>query len=236
VSTKLLVIIPVSVDIWDSVTLEIARKVLSPNTEIVVRHIPDAPPYIETEYEKQLAAPLVVREVIKANKEGFHGIVINCFDDPGLEASREVSDIPVFGIGETSLMVATLLGYNIAIIVPSHGEFASIYNIIYRRRTSELGIEKRVVHISRVKIPILDLRKDVELVKTTLLDEIKRAVEEYHVDVVVLGCGGFAGLGGELSKFAGIPVIDPLPTTLKVAEALLELGLRHRKVKTPLTT
>ncbi|MEM0099603.1 MULTISPECIES: hypothetical protein [Thermoprotei] len=46
--------------------------------------MPEEPPYIETEYEKELVAPLVIKEVVKANIEGFHGVIINCFEDPGL--------------------------------------------------------------------------------------------------------------------------------------------------------
>lgn len=226
--SKLLVINPVSVDIWDNLVLEYAERVLSPGTSIVVRHLPGAPPFIETDYERELAAPLVVKEVLRANREGFDAVVINCFDDPGLEASREVSDIPVLGIGETSLSVAMLLGYNIAIVSTGKG-----WSALYRRRVSALGIERRVVYISSIEVPILDLRRDVEKIKSMLLAEIERAVKEHGVDVVVLGCGGFIGLSSELSEKAGIPVVDPTLTTLKVAEAVVNLGLKHRKMKSP---
>lgn len=231
VTLKLLVINPVSVDMWDALVLEYAKEIISPSIEVTVRHIPDAPPFIETEYEKVIAAPLVVREVLRANEEGFSGVIINCFDDPGLEAAREVSNIPTFGIGETSLMVALLLGYNIAIISTGRE-----WPVIYRRRLSELGIERRVVYISSIEVPILDLRKDIEKVKDSLIREIEKAVKNHGADVVVLGCGGFIGLAGELSRATGVPVVDPTLVTIKVAEAFLKLGLKHRKVKSPLST
>lgn len=226
---KLLIINPVGVDVWNELTLSYATQVLSPDAKVAVRNIPDAPPYIETEYEKELAAPLVVREVLRASKEGFHGVIINCFDDPGLEASREVSDIPVFGIGETSLMVAMLLGYNVGIVSTGRE-----WSTLYRRRASQLGIEKRVVYISGIEVPILELRKDVDKVVGLLAEEIEKA-KDLGVDVIVLGCGGFIGLADKLSSVTGVPVVDPTLTTLKVAEAFVKLGLRHRKVKSPLT-
>lgn len=226
---KLLIINPVGVDVWNELTLSYATQVLSPDAKVAVRNIPDAPPYIETEYEKELAAPLVVREVLRASKEGFHGVIINCFDDPGLEASREVSDIPVFGIGETSLMVAMLLGYNVGIVSTGRE-----WSTLYRRRASQLGIEKRVVYISGIEVPILELRKDVDKVVGLLAEEIEKA-KDLGVDVIVLGCGGFIGLADKLSRVTGVPVVDPTLTTLKVAEAFVKLGLRHRKVKSPLT-
>lgn len=225
---RLLVINPVGVDVWNNLVLEYARTVISPDVDVVVRHISGAPPFIETEYEKELAAPLVVREVLRANDEGFNGVVINCFDDPGLEASREVSSIPVLGIGETSLAAAMLLGYNIAVISTGRE-----WSAIYRRRASQLGVEKRVVYVSGIDIPILDLRKEIEKVKTLLVKEIERAIRDHGADVAVLGCGGFIGLADELSKVTGIPVIDPTITTLKIAEAIIKLKLKHRKVKSP---
>lgn len=228
-SLRLLVINPVGVDVWNDLVLNYARTVLSPDVDVTVKHIPGAPPFIETEYEKELAAPLVVREVLKANEEGFKGVIINCFDDPGLEASREVSSIPVFGIGETSLIIAMLLGYNIAVI--STGKE---WSTIYRRRVSQLGVEKRVVYISGIDVPILDLRKEIERVKILLVKEIEKAVRDYCVNVAVLGCGGLIGLADELSEITGIPVIDPTITTLKIAEAVIKLKLKHRKVKWPL--
>lgn len=222
---KLLVINPVGTEAWNNLVLEYSRRVLSPDVEPVVRHIRGAPLYIETEYEKELAAPLVVREVIRANQEGFSGVIINCFDDPGLEASREVSEIPVLGIGETSLMVALLLGYSVAII--SVGRDC---RTLYRRRASQLGIEKRVVYVSCINVPILDLRKDVEKVVKLLVEEVEQAMRQ-GVDVAVLGCSGLIGLANVVSRSTGIPVVDPTLVTLKVAEALLKLGLKHRKVK-----
>ncbi|MEM0045877.1 MAG: aspartate/glutamate racemase family protein, partial [Desulfurococcaceae archaeon] len=224
------VINPVSVDVWDDLVLKYAKTVLSSDVEVAVRHIPSAPPFIETEYEKELAAPLVVREVLKASEEGFKGVVINCFDDPGLEASREVSSIPVLGIGETSLMTAMLLGYNIAVISTGRE-----WSTIYRRRASQLGVERRIVYISGIDVPILDLRKEIERVKALLVGEIKKAIRDYGADVAVLGCGGLIGLADELSETTGIPVIDPTITTLKIAEAIIKLKLKHRKVKSPLT-
>ena len=221
---KLLIINPVSTSIWNDYTLQYARYILSRDIDIHVRNLPKAPPAIECDYDRDLAAPYVVEEVVKANKEGFSGIVINCFDDPGLEASREVSDVLVLGIGETSLVTALLLGYRVAVISTGRNS-----RLAYYRKAVALGLEKRIVYTSGIDVSVLSLRKDLDRVKGMLLGEIRRAVEVYGVEVVVLGCGGFIGLAEELSKASGIPVIDPTLVTLKVAEFLIKLGIRHSK-------
>lgn len=222
---RLLIINPVSTSIWNEYVLQYAKSVLSKDIEVEVRSLPKAPPAIESDYDKDLAAPYVVEEVVKANREGFSGVVINCFDDPGLEASREVSDIPILGIGETSMVIALLLGYRIAVISTGGNS-----RLTYYRKAVALGLEKRVVYTSGVEIPVLSLRKDLDKVKELLLSEIKKAVEIHGAEVIVLGCGGFIGLAEDLSKISGVPVIDPTLVTLKVAESIIRLGLKHSKV------
>lgn len=222
---KLLIINPVGTSIWDGYTLQYAKSVLSSDIDVHVRSLPKAPPAIECEYDRDLAAPHVVEEVVKANKEGFNGIVINCFDDPGLEASREVSDVLVLGIGETSLTIALLLGYRVAVISTGRNS-----RLTYYRKAVALGLEKRVVYTSGIDMPVLSLRKDLDRVKEMLMGEIRRAVDVYGAEVVVLGCGGFIGLAEELSRASGVPVVDPTLVTLKVAESLIKLGVRHSKV------
>ncbi|MEM2389645.1 MAG: aspartate/glutamate racemase family protein [Ignisphaera sp.] len=222
---KLLVINPVSTDVWNDYLMRFAKSVLPGDVEVEVRNLPKAPPAIECEYDRDLAAPYVVEEVVRANREGFHGIVINCFDDPGLEASREVSEIPVLGIGETSMVVALLLGYRIAVISTGRNS-----RLTYYRKAVALGIEKRIVYTSGIEVSVLNLRKDLESVRKMLLSEIRRAVEDYGAEVIVLGCGGFIGLAEDLSKSSGVPVIDPTLVTLKVAESIVRLGLKHSRI------
>lgn len=226
---KILVLNPVNTDIWNELTLTYVKKVISPEVEVSVRSLSRGPPAIESEYDRDLAAPYVIEEVLKAAGEGFHAVVINCFDDPGLRASREVSKILVLGIGETSLTVATLLGYKIAVI--STGSRYS--RTAYYRKAIELGIEKRVVYASGIDVRVLDLRKDLNMVKKAILDEAKKAINDFGAEVIVLGCGGLIGLSEELSELLGVPVIDPTLITVKVAEALIKLKLRHYTYASP---
>ena len=221
---KILILNPVSSTMWDSLVYEYVKRIIEPTTQIIVKSIREAPLAIECEYDRALAEHLVVREVINANKEGFNAVVINCFDDPGLHASREVSEIPVFGIGETSLYYALLLGNNIAIV--STGKYSIV---AYRRKARELGIENRVVYVSGIEIPVLDLRTHVKLVRELVISEIKKAIENYGAEVVVLGCGGFIGLSEEFSRECGIPVVDPTLVTVKTAESVVKLGYMHSK-------
>jgi len=222
---RILILNPVSTDIWNELTYSYCSKIVDPDTEIHVKNLSNGPRAIEYDYDREIAAPYVVEEVIKANKEGFDAIVINCFDDPGLDAAREVSDKLVLGIGESSITTALLLGHRIAIISTGRQSIP-----IYHRKAMILGVEDRIVHITGIDVGVLDIRKDIDNVKEILLGEIERSVRYHGAEVVVLGCGGFIGLAEELSAKTKVPVIDPTMVTVKLAESLARLRLMHSKV------
>ena len=222
---KILIINPVGTDFWNKITYENVKRVINPDTVVVVRNLGGAPPAIECDYDKSLASSYVVKEVKKANDEGYDAIIINCFDDPGLEASREISDSLVLGAGETSIYAALNLGFKVGII--STGEES---RNLYYRKAIKLGLKDRIVFTSGIKINVLTLRNDLRKTKEELKKEITYAKQNYSSDVIVLGCTGFAGLGKELTKEVGLPVIDPTLITVKLAEAFVKTGLSHSKI------
>ena len=58
----------------------------------------------------------VLNRVLEANAQGFDAVALGCFEDPVLQEARELLDIPVFGMGETSMMWAQLYGKKPGII------------------------------------------------------------------------------------------------------------------------
>ncbi len=220
---KILVLNPVATDRWNDLTLSTISKIASPNTYYEVKSLSKGPKSIETYYDKELVVDQVVKEAYEAEKKGYDAMIINCFDDPGLHASREVvNDMLVLGIGETSIISSLLLGNSIAIISTGRNTKG-----IYRRRVLELGIKDRVVYIGAIEVPVLDLRDDEEIKKLLSL-EINNALDR-GAEVIILGCSGFTGLGKELSKAFKVPVIDPFILTFKIAEALSAIGIKHSK-------
>jgi allantoin racemase len=49
--------------------------------------------------------------------------------------------------------------------------------------------------------------------------------------VVILACAGLCGSDAELTRRAGVPVLDPVAVGVEVAEALVALGLSHSKAR-----
>ncbi len=222
---KVFVLNPVTTDKWDELTLKYLKGVAFPGTEVEVDHIEDGPESIERKLDVVRAEAKVVEKIVEAERRGFDIAMINCFDDPGLHASREAVSMPVLGIGETSMTMALLLGEKFAIISTGRNSRA-----VYERRALEMGIVHRLAYSTGINISVLKLRKDESKVKAMILEEAKKAIEIYGAEVIVLGCSGMIGFSEYLSKKLKVPVIDPTLLTFKVAEGLGTIGLAHSKV------
>jgi len=218
------VINPVATDFWDKLTLEHLKKLAFPGTTIEITHLDEGPESIECELDVAEVSPHVVRKAVEGERNGFDAIIINCFDDPGLHAVRERVSTLTLGIGETSIISALHFGQNIAIISTGPNT-----KVLYTKRADELGISGRVVYASGLDIEVLNLRREEEVMKSMLLKEARKAVEEHRAEVIVLGCGGFIGLSEWLSNELQVTVLDPTSVTFKIAEALAALGVKHSK-------
>jgi len=217
-------VVPVASREWNEATKRYALKRASADTKIDVINLEKAPESIETHHDATLAAPAVVESVMEAETKGYDAVVIACFDDPGLHAARERVSIPVLGLGETSMTIALLLGEKFGVISTGKNSKA-----IYERKARELGLSKRLAYSSGIDVAVLNLTANKAKVRQLLLEEARKAIDGFGAEVIVLGCGGMMGFSEELSKTLEVPVIDPLLATLKVAETLATMGLRHSK-------
>lgn len=180
---------------------------------------------IESYYHKSIAALETVKLTRKAEKNHYDAVVIACFSDPGLEAARELVQIPVVGIGEASILLAALLGHRFSIIV-------ILKNSIPRaeRLVIQVGLTSKLASIREIGMGVVELERNKKMGKKLILERCKKAIEEDGAEVIVLGCAGMSGLAQSLQNELGIPVIDPTLAAFKIAEILVDLGLTQSKV------
>lgn len=85
------------------------KAALSSDAEVSVDCIKKGPDELDCNTDEAFAAAEMVKESIRAEKEGYDAIVIYCFSDVGIDAIRENVRIPVIGPGETSLAAASMI-------------------------------------------------------------------------------------------------------------------------------
>jgi len=195
------------------------------DTELTVTCPAKGPNTIESAYDEAYAIPPTLELVKKANAEGYDAVILACFSDPGLEAAKEISTIPVVGIEEATLHMAAMLGAKFSIMTPRKQRIASKCEHVHMR-----GLTHFLASVRSLELSVAETDADPAKTKRRLMEVANAAVEEDGAEVIIMGCAGMAGYAEEIERALKIKVLDPAAVALKTAEAMADLGLTHSKV------
>jgi len=200
------------------------------DTSIDIVDIDKGPRSIESSYEEYLSVPETVKKAVQAEKDGYDGIILGCFGDPGLEALREMVRIPVVGPGETAMQVASLLGRRFSIVTVMDSVVPSL-----ERLAGMVGLARKLASVRAINIPVLALQKDPALTTGRMIEESRKAMLEDRADVIILGCMSmaFMEVSERMRESLGVPVVNPAVVSLKVLEGLVTARLTHSKKAYP---
>ena len=199
------------------------KEYLSPSTRLVFEHLECGFPSIESETHAIYNAPGIVKNAVKAERGGCDGLFVNCFDDPGVPAIRELVKIPVYGGYLPAMLTAMALGERIGVITTDRDGILS-----EERKAAHLGFRDRVVAIEPVNLGVLELgNKDTLLKKLTEI--CSRYEKEHRIQAAILGCTGMYHIIDQLrqglkAKGLNINVIEPLAAGVKFLETIIQLG------------
>jgi len=191
------------------------------------------PSSIESEFDEALAAPDTIRVAIEAEDAGANAVIIDCMGDPGINACREAVSIPVLGAGQTAMHLANMLGHRFSFVTVLDRIKPMIDKII-----GSYGLSQKYASFQSIDVPVLELAHDISALNAALSEKSIVSIEEDGADVIILGCTGFFGCADAIRATllkAGydVPVIDPIPVAVHMAEALIKSGLSHSKVSSP---
>jgi allantoin racemase len=206
--------------------LGVLRGFVSPGVEIEVATPPAGPGSIESAYDEAISVPPLLDAVQRAEGEGFAALIISCFGDPGLAPAREITTIPVLASGLCAMHVACQLGERFAIVSPlAEGRART------RRTVRCYGLETKFAGSRAIGMTVLGLAKDRAATLERAAAAGRLAIEQDGADVLVLGCMSMAfhDVADELQDRLGVPVVNPVPASLAMAELLARTGLSHSK-------
>jgi len=220
---KILVVNPITTDSFNDMTKNYLEKIKNPDIEIEVVNIKAGPSSIETFYDEAFSLPEILK-TIDEYKSKCDAIVINCFADPALNAARELTDVPIVGPAEASMMIALILGHKFGVISTFRNSGPWI-----ELQVRNMGIEQRLAGAIGVDIPVLELGKDLKKTARYLIDAARNLIDSKGAEVIVLGCTGMAPVARIIKEKIEVPVIEPMATAFKVAELIVSLKLTHSK-------
>ena len=221
---KIMVINPNSSEHMTRHLDEVLQKIKRPDTELRTTCPKTSPYSIESAYDEALSISGTLELVEQAESEGYDAVILACFSDPGLDAAREISNILIMGIEETALHVAAMMGYKFTVLTSKPERIPHKYNDIRRFK-----LEHSVASIRALGMSVSEMDENTTLAKQRILEVSKSAAEQDGAEVIVLGCAGMAGYAEDAKAALGVEVIDPSSVTLKVAEALIDAGIRRSK-------
>ena len=200
------------------------QAVLRPDTHLDMFAAASGVPYVESSLELYLSSVAVARKVVEVAQMGYDAVVGTAFLDNGLDAARELVDIPVVGPAKTTLYMAATLANTFAVItaagdLPKH----------VRAYAKVLGVADRLVAVPTLKCTVADFLRDEAQAVAMIIALGRQLMEEQGAEALVLGCGATTGLAPRVARELGIPVLDPGLTAFKYAEMLVDLGLSHSK-------
>lgn len=214
---RLLVINPNSNPQVTARIADVAGRLVMPPVDIRVANPPDGPFSIETAADRAVAEPKVVELVQAACLGGGHGFVLACFDDIGVVQARRMAPGPVVDACEAGIAVARTLSERFSIVTTVAGAVGRIERLVGRFgasgsctvRAAGIGVADAASGIGEEKLDAA----------------IRKALAADGASAIVLGSGGLAGRGEELSERFGVPVVDGVAAAISLCQSILYLGL-----------
>lgn len=224
---KLLVVNPNTSDVVLKVIVDSARRSALSTTKIIGMHAPNGTRNIDCSYGDYMSAPHMIEAIRrKVAEEKPNAVVLAGFGNVGIFALKEILDIPVVSISEASMAMACLLGHRFSTLtmleqfIPYQEDLVRLY-----------GFDSKCASVRAININVEEAATDRERTLRDLSVQVKTIVKEDRAEVIILACAGLCGYDLDLSKMAGIPIIDPVVAGVKTAEAFVQMGICHSKVR-----
>ena len=208
-------------------------KVARPGTVVEVHGVEKLMPRIfESEYIQQLHVGQVIDNALKAESLGYDAFCVGGTLDIGHVALREILDIPVAFIAESSFHAACLLAPKFGIVGQSEQS---------NRRKLELvrfhGLQERCAgghSMNTSNLEIVDmLNSDPERFIGMFTETSRRCIAD-GAGVLIPGFGAIGAFLGRrgIHDIDGIPILDIVAAVVKTSEMMVDfhnLGIRRSR-------
>jgi Asp/Glu/hydantoin racemase len=163
----------------------------------------------------------VLDHLIQADRGGYDAVAIGCFLDPALQEARELTDIPIFGLAETSIHMACMLGNRFSGIAFCDKQ-AQYYDAVVRK----YGLESRALPFASLGIDLEQVQKGFSD-PGTIMDPFRKCLKklsEAGAEVILPACGcvNTIVVREKITEMEGMLILDINALLLKVTEAMAD--------------
>lgn len=217
-------ILVVNSNTTESVTGKIdaaAKVVASPGTIIETVTAPFGLPLIVTRADWLVAGPATLA-ALSSNRGRYDAAVIACFGDPGLDAAKELLDVPVLGISEAAFHAAAMLGRRFGVV-----SFTAALKPMFEECLAHHGLTARCAGFRMGPAFSGDPGRVAEERLDLLAELCTESAEQDGAEAIILAGGPLAGVASLLQPRVAVPLIDGTQAAVRLAEAMAGLMPRH---------
>lgn len=168
----------------------------------------------------------ILKSMIKAEKQGYDAVISSCWFDPGIEAAKQLLNIPVVGSAESSMHLACMMGLRFAIVTRNPKYIPHLEQLVERYRMTDRVINRKPVRSLTLSSPeIMNCLYGNYSPIIENVQQIARGCIEDGAETIIIGCGFISPMlsTSGIRHVEDVPVIDPILVGIKVAEMLVDL-------------
>lgn len=201
-------------------------EIVRPDTQVYITGLPHMQDelaqykFIEHYHKNQ-----IINNVFRAKKEGYDAFVIAFPMDAGLDEARELLDMPVVGIFQSTALAAAMLGYRFTTVTMSEYLCERYRQMAVRYGLGERWLPNNYWLPSSREAAYHGYDK-LEAFREGFIPVARRAIADGASALIPLSNGVLSlayASGLTKSGIDGVPVLDGVAIALKTAEALVDL-------------
>lgn len=227
---RICVLVPVATSQYNERIMKAIAPVVPADVQVEIRNITQGHPDIESRVNWLQNGMPVVELAQAIEKDGFDGIWLTDFDMCGVEAAREVIDIPIIGGFPASAFAALMLSQRFSIVTILQSTLA-----MQRAHPQTYGIEDNFASIHAIDCPVAQL-ENVDVVVMRTYEAAMTAIRNDAAQAILLGCTGFVDVASRVSVLleealgAYVPVIDPNQAGFSFLVSLVRMKVRPSRL------
>ena len=167
----------------------------------------------------------LIKHAVEAERQGYAAMAITHFQDAGLAEVKSVVDIPVLGLGETTLMHACTLGRKLGLVTIN-----PVFIPWHEDQVIRYGLQSRVVGVRAVQATVKDFidsfaSDEAKGVLAPKWEQECRILLDAGADVIVPAGGLPMMLFGAQrgANIDGAPIVNGITLIAKTAELAIRL-------------
>ena len=163
----------------------------------------------------------LIRNAVEAEKQGYDAMAITHFQDAGLAEVKSVAEIPVLGLGETTLLHSLTLGRKLGLITIN-----PVFIPWHEDQVIRYGLQQRVVGVRAVEATVADFIN--AFASPEAFQKLKPLWEKECRTLLAAGADVIVPAGGLpmmlfSGEFEGAPVVNGVTLIAKSAELAIKL-------------